>query len=218
MSVDDPTQSGIKTSNDGSRYIGGSVRADGSVRITRKVRPGFVPLEDVPKYVPRARRTENARLGLTVDQGAILPKKVESADVEANDLVQSLSKLTIDTQRNEDRTKDKSVGTKGQSNDRAAAKDKSGNRKSEDDRSVNIQDSEKDKGEHENNDEGLVKNSKQGSKTTTDTDDKSVSKTMTKENIAGSSTKKDEVPKYMPPWKRQAMQQNNELTDRRKNA
>ncbi|ANB13826.1 hypothetical protein AWJ20_4773 [Sugiyamaella lignohabitans] len=50
--------SGIKVGEDGARYVGGSVRSDGSVRKTVKIRPGFVPAEDVPKYVIRARRTE----------------------------------------------------------------------------------------------------------------------------------------------------------------
>lgn len=48
--------SGIREDEHGNRVVGGSVRADGSVRKTFKVRPGFTPKEDVAKYVPVGRR------------------------------------------------------------------------------------------------------------------------------------------------------------------
>lgn len=50
--------SGIKEASDGSKFVGGSVRADGTVRKTYKVRPGYTPPEDVAKYVPRAKRLQ----------------------------------------------------------------------------------------------------------------------------------------------------------------
>ncbi|ODQ66603.1 hypothetical protein NADFUDRAFT_41237 [Nadsonia fulvescens var. elongata DSM 6958] len=54
------SNSGIKTADDGSRYVGGSLRADGSVRKTIKIRPGFVPQEDVPLFRTRAQREREA--------------------------------------------------------------------------------------------------------------------------------------------------------------
>lgn len=47
--------SGIHADENGDRVIGGSVRADGSVRKTVKVRPGFTPKEDVKRYDVRER-------------------------------------------------------------------------------------------------------------------------------------------------------------------
>lgn len=68
-----PSTSGIYTSEDGSRYVGGSVRSDGSVRRARKVKPGYVPNEDVPKYVPIGRRR-----AMGDDTGGVLTKKEET--------------------------------------------------------------------------------------------------------------------------------------------
>ncbi len=47
--------SGIHADENGDRVIGGSVRADGTVRKTVKVRPGFTPKEDVKRYDVRER-------------------------------------------------------------------------------------------------------------------------------------------------------------------
>lgn len=47
-------------------FIPSSVRADGSVRKERRVRPGYVPQDEIPAYVPPARRNQGnsaARLG-----------------------------------------------------------------------------------------------------------------------------------------------------------
>lgn len=41
--------------NNGDRVVGGTLRADGSVRKTIKVRPGFTPAEEVKKYDVRER-------------------------------------------------------------------------------------------------------------------------------------------------------------------
>lgn len=52
-----PSVSGIQAKSDGTQEIPSSVRADGSIRTPIRVRPGFVPAEDVQKYVPpRTRR------------------------------------------------------------------------------------------------------------------------------------------------------------------
>ncbi|EMR11834.1 hypothetical protein PNEG_00258 [Pneumocystis murina B123] len=42
--------SGIKSLQDGSSIIPSSVRPDGSIRSERKVRPGYVPPEDISVY------------------------------------------------------------------------------------------------------------------------------------------------------------------------
>lgn len=74
MSAPTESTSGIKTAEDGSRYAGGSTRKDGSVRKIIRIRAGYAPLEDVRKFVPRARRLHQGN-----DEGAIIPRK-ESAD------------------------------------------------------------------------------------------------------------------------------------------
>jgi partner of Y14 and mago protein len=43
--------SGIREDKNGTRFVGGTVRSDGTVRKVYKVRPGYVPQEDVAKYV-----------------------------------------------------------------------------------------------------------------------------------------------------------------------
>ena len=47
------TSSGITTSTTGDRHIPASIRADGSVRKERKIRPGYKPPEDVEVYKNR---------------------------------------------------------------------------------------------------------------------------------------------------------------------
>ncbi|KAF3902690.1 hypothetical protein AA313_de0200902 [Arthrobotrys entomopaga] len=47
------TTSGIQTLASGSRVIPSSVRADGSTRPERRVKPGFTPAEDIAKYQNR---------------------------------------------------------------------------------------------------------------------------------------------------------------------
>ncbi|QSL64804.1 hypothetical protein MERGE_002106 [Pneumocystis wakefieldiae] len=46
----DKRASGIKSLQDGSSIIPSSVRPDGSIRSERKVRPGYVPPEDISVY------------------------------------------------------------------------------------------------------------------------------------------------------------------------
>ncbi|KAK6533628.1 hypothetical protein TWF694_002563 [Orbilia ellipsospora] len=55
MSSKEPqtTTSGIQTLASGSRIIPSSVRADGSTRPERRVKPGFTPAEDIAKYQNR---------------------------------------------------------------------------------------------------------------------------------------------------------------------
>lgn len=48
---DSTLPSGIREDENGTRIVGGTVRSDGTVRKTYKVRPGYVPQEDVAKYV-----------------------------------------------------------------------------------------------------------------------------------------------------------------------
>lgn len=43
--------SGIRQDESGTRFVGGTVRSDGTIRKVYKVRPGYVPQEDVQKYV-----------------------------------------------------------------------------------------------------------------------------------------------------------------------
>ncbi|KAF3910781.1 hypothetical protein ABW20_dc0101631 [Dactylellina cionopaga] len=47
------TTSGIQTLASGTRVIPSSVRADGSTRPERRVKPGFTPAEDIAKYQNR---------------------------------------------------------------------------------------------------------------------------------------------------------------------
>ncbi|EPE07096.1 rna binding protein [Ophiostoma piceae UAMH 11346] len=52
-----PSNAGIVTDADGQRVIPESRRPDGSIRPAIKVRPGYMPPEDVPKYqIPLYRR------------------------------------------------------------------------------------------------------------------------------------------------------------------
>lgn len=75
---EEESASGVKTADDGARYIGGSTRADGTVRKQIKVRPGFVPTEDVAKYVPRNKRGESTE------------GKIESAKVNEESTVKKV--------------------------------------------------------------------------------------------------------------------------------
>ncbi|KAI9345744.1 hypothetical protein BD770DRAFT_396859 [Pilaira anomala] len=61
--MSEATNAGIITVGE-ERWIPGSQRADGSYRKERKVRPGFVPLEDVQRY-------SNARLEKNESKGGI---------------------------------------------------------------------------------------------------------------------------------------------------
>lgn len=46
----------------GDEGLGGSVRPDGSVRKAVRIRPGWVPPEERPKYRPPAKRQDSAQL------------------------------------------------------------------------------------------------------------------------------------------------------------
>lgn len=69
------------------------MRADGTVRRARKIRPGYVPQEDVPKYVPRAKRQGN--------EGAILKGR-------SDDLADSLAKLSLNKETEKEQGSEKS--------------------------------------------------------------------------------------------------------------
>lgn len=85
--MDSTSASGVHTTEDGTRYVGGSVRPDGSVRRTRKVKPGYVPQEDVPKYVPIGRR----RVG--EERGGVIPKaSTNSEENRANSPQESVTR------------------------------------------------------------------------------------------------------------------------------
>lgn len=56
-----PNSSGIATSTAGDRHIPASVRADGSMRKERKIRPGYKPPEDVEVYKNRTAESWKAR-------------------------------------------------------------------------------------------------------------------------------------------------------------
>jgi len=55
--------SGVKESekNNGGKTIGGSLRPDGTMRKTLKVRPGFIPAEEVKKYDVRERMKQRQK-------------------------------------------------------------------------------------------------------------------------------------------------------------
>ncbi|SRR6266498_4219382 len=53
MSSNEPTPSGIVTTDNNERVIPATRRADGTLRKERRVRPGFVPQEDVARYKNR---------------------------------------------------------------------------------------------------------------------------------------------------------------------
>lgn len=79
------------------------MRADGTVRRARKIRPGYVPQEDVPKYVPRAKRQGN--------EGAILKGK-------SDDLADSLAKLSLNQVAERERDSEKSEKQEGPDSER----------------------------------------------------------------------------------------------------
>lgn len=60
--------------DEGSTYVGGTVRKDGTVRRVVKIRPGYIAPENVSKYVPRAKRTDP-------NEGKLLP----GGSVEGNE-------------------------------------------------------------------------------------------------------------------------------------
>ncbi|VVT57256.1 uncharacterized protein SAPINGB_P005612 [Magnusiomyces paraingens] len=57
------------------RMVGGSIRADGSVRKTYKIRPGYTPPEEVQRYVPRAKRFQGT--SEPIKSGKITVKNLE---------------------------------------------------------------------------------------------------------------------------------------------
>lgn len=74
--------SGIKEDINGNRFVGGSTRPDGSIRKIFKVRPGYSPPEDVPKYRPKARELNslNQEKQMATKGHRIQPSGSESVD------------------------------------------------------------------------------------------------------------------------------------------
>jgi partner of Y14 and mago len=80
-----PSKSGIVTKSTGDRVIPGSVRADGSVRKEVKIRPGYIPPEDVEVYKNRTAEAFKNR-GKTGVPGAdpVGEKQAEGASAASN--------------------------------------------------------------------------------------------------------------------------------------
>ncbi|KAH3673244.1 hypothetical protein WICPIJ_009863 [Wickerhamomyces pijperi] len=72
------TNSGIHTDSNGDRVIGGSLRADGSIRKVVKVREGYTPAEDIERYKPSRSRNKEDNNSIsddsTVSLGSGKPK------------------------------------------------------------------------------------------------------------------------------------------------
>lgn len=96
------TPSGIRKDNEGNRIVGGTVRADGSVRKVYKVRPGFTPVEDIAKYRPPSERATNSKVS-TLNSKEVMknefPSVIDSAKGKFkpnnDDLLEKLNKLSI---------------------------------------------------------------------------------------------------------------------------
>ncbi|CDR40679.1 CYFA0S05e03180g1_1 [Cyberlindnera fabianii] len=69
VSEEGKSTAGVHLDAEGNRVVGGSVRADGSVRKIVKVRPGFTPQEDVKRYNVREAREERLRSTSQIYQG-----------------------------------------------------------------------------------------------------------------------------------------------------
>jgi partner of Y14 and mago protein len=74
------TVAGVHLDMDGHRVIGGSQRADGSVRRIVRVRPGFTPTEDIKKINVRELRENREQhvIGVTSRDGAPVRKDQSS--------------------------------------------------------------------------------------------------------------------------------------------
>jgi partner of Y14 and mago protein len=97
-----PTNAGIVQIGE-ERWIPGSQRADGSYRKERKIRPGFVPLEDVQRYT-NATLSSNKTMpggkpgtkpgipGTKQKEAAPAPKKQLASDVPLDKRIKALNK------------------------------------------------------------------------------------------------------------------------------
>lgn len=65
-------------------FIPSSVRADGSVRKERRVRPGYVPQDEIPAYVPPARRTTAASSSVAAQNTSISSPSAGGRSLVAN--------------------------------------------------------------------------------------------------------------------------------------
>lgn len=52
---------GVRTNEHGERVVGGTRRADGSIRPERKVRDGYVPPDEQQKYMSRGKKVRRPR-------------------------------------------------------------------------------------------------------------------------------------------------------------
>lgn len=91
--VENSLPSGAKEAIDGSKYVGGSVRADGTVRKTFKVRPGYTPPEDVPRYIPRKKREQTQES----KSSSVSESNTETKKIVATDNTESVTKVKPDT-------------------------------------------------------------------------------------------------------------------------
>ena len=91
LSTVESLPSGIQDDGQGNRFVGGTVRSDGTVRKVYKVRPGFVPTEDVPKYVPVGRRRlqEGAVPGDSQDRKSTTSTRLSPHLANINKILQS---------------------------------------------------------------------------------------------------------------------------------
>ncbi|EPS42382.1 hypothetical protein H072_3617 [Dactylellina haptotyla CBS 200.50] len=76
------TTSGIQTLASGTRIIPSSVRADGTTRPERRVKPGFTPAEDVVKYQNRTAEAYRNRGSAGVPGAAEVPGAGSSSPAE----------------------------------------------------------------------------------------------------------------------------------------
>jgi hypothetical protein len=84
------TAAGVHLDMDGHRVVGGSQRADGSVRRTVRVRHGFTPTEDIKKVNVRELREkrEQHAIGVASRNGAPV-RKAQSSFSGLSDLIRS---------------------------------------------------------------------------------------------------------------------------------
>jgi partner of Y14 and mago protein len=80
------SKAGIITNADGTRFVASSVRADGSVRKERKVKPGYRPPEDVEVYKNRTAESwkNRGKGGVPGAEGLNTDKSKDSSSASKN--------------------------------------------------------------------------------------------------------------------------------------
>lgn len=203
--------SGIKEDDQGNRYVGGSVRSDGTVRKVFKVRPGFTPTEDVARYVPVGRR----RLQESGEkQGDIspAPRKASPHITNINKILQGrATEMDRGQLRKPDETKKSAPQLEKSESDypalpgRSPVKEKENNDLVDSLAKLTIDKSQK------STVDGKIKQKLETTSSTTSNALQDVkpeaksSDTISKSSPADSQPSKDSTaskPKYIPPWKR----------------